>query len=226
MTRPDRSDPIGWLPGKSHPSYVWGHDAVGLGMRCLVQLGDTIATMSEWAEALPGVSRSRGASRLKHGWSALDALAGEPRFEADPEARAFVDEHEGGATLEEIGAVLGVTRERVRQIEEAALRKARAACAREGIDAETFLYGLMQRRSTWSDHVTPDYSAHGSVSDRAREMLADGEWHSVYELMELARCSRSGAASALGRMANRGEAERSQLGRHALYRLAAEEVAA
>lgn len=36
---------------------------------------------------------------------------------------AFVDEHPEGATLEAVGAVWGVTRERVRQIEAKALRK-------------------------------------------------------------------------------------------------------
>jgi len=35
----------------------------------------------------------------------------------------FVDEHPGGATLEEVGEELLLTRERVRQIEVAALRK-------------------------------------------------------------------------------------------------------
>jgi hypothetical protein len=58
---------------------------------------------------------------------------GEPRswswsvlqWEDDPWAQTFVEEHPGGATLEEVAEVLGVTRERVRQIESKALRKLR-----------------------------------------------------------------------------------------------------
>ena len=41
-------------------------------------------------------------------------------------------------TLEEIGAMLGVTRERVRQIQVNAMRKLRRACVREGIHWSDF----------------------------------------------------------------------------------------
>ena len=44
-----------------------------------------------------------------------------------------------GATLEEIGQALGVTRERARQIEAAALRKLRVRCEAEGIDLADML---------------------------------------------------------------------------------------
>lgn len=47
-------------------------------------------------------------------------------FVKDQAARRFVDEHPDGATLEEVAAALGVSRERVRQIESRALRKLRA----------------------------------------------------------------------------------------------------
>lgn len=43
------------------------------------------------------------------------------RYADDPAARAFVAAHPGGATLEEVGAAFGVTREAIRQIEERAL---------------------------------------------------------------------------------------------------------
>jgi len=42
-------------------------------------------------------------------------------FEDDDLTRLFVEEHPGGASLEEIGDLLGLTRERVRQIIESAL---------------------------------------------------------------------------------------------------------
>lgn len=43
-------------------------------------------------------------------------------FAEDPEAVAFVEAHPDGATLDEIGEWLGVTRERIRQMEGDALR--------------------------------------------------------------------------------------------------------
>lgn len=66
-----------------------------------------------------------------------DALPGGPKswtwdglsWERDPWAQQFVDEHPGGASLEEVGDAIGVTRERVRQIEEKAIRKLQRARA-------------------------------------------------------------------------------------------------
>lgn len=53
-----------------------------------------------------------------HSWT-WDGLV----WERDPWAQAFVDAHPDGASLEEVGDALGVTRERVRQIELIAMRK-------------------------------------------------------------------------------------------------------
>ena len=86
---------------------------------------------------------SRAYQRIALGWSEYDAWhtplgpRGRPRKAAlragdvtplhrDPtweEVAAFVEEHPDGARLEEIAAVLGLCRERVRQIEAVALRK-------------------------------------------------------------------------------------------------------
>lgn len=45
-------------------------------------------------------------------------------------------------TLDEIGLVLGISKERVRQLERAALRKCRRALERRGITAEVWLEHL------------------------------------------------------------------------------------
>lgn len=52
--------------------------------------------------------------------AAVDATT---RYEDDPIARRFVVLHPFGATLDEVGAMFGVTRERIRQIEERALQR-------------------------------------------------------------------------------------------------------
>jgi DNA-directed RNA polymerase sigma subunit (sigma70/sigma32) len=60
-------------------------------------------------------------------------------YEDDLVARVFVAMHPNGATLEEVGAMFDVTRERIRQIEAKAIRKLQAACAAEGLELEDFL---------------------------------------------------------------------------------------
>jgi hypothetical protein len=45
----------------------------------------------------------------------------------------------GGRTLEEVGQILNMTRERVRQLESSALRKIRSAIERDGDDPDEFL---------------------------------------------------------------------------------------
>jgi len=48
-------------------------------------------------------------------------------------------ENRPGSTLDEVAKALGVTRERVRQIEKEALRKLRAEFFRAGLDPDDFL---------------------------------------------------------------------------------------
>lgn len=47
------------------------------------------------------------------------------RYADDPAAQLFVAHFDGGATLEFVGAAFGISRERVRQIEEQAIAKLR-----------------------------------------------------------------------------------------------------
>lgn len=47
------------------------------------------------------------------------------RFHEDPACIAFVHDHPGGATLDEVAAFLGCSRERVRQLETSAIEKLR-----------------------------------------------------------------------------------------------------
>ena len=84
----------------------------------------------------------------------LGIPAGEPgswswealKWERDPWAQEFVLRHPGGATLEEVGAVLGFTRERTRQVEQAALRKVAREAMRLGLSARDELDVLRELR--------------------------------------------------------------------------------
>jgi len=60
-------------------------------------------------------------------------------------------------TLDEIGELFGVTRERIRQIQAKALRKLKRACIQEGIDPDAFIRAL----PTW-------YMVSGSHSEHQK----------------------------------------------------------
>lgn len=69
----------------------------------------------------------------------------EPRYVDDPAAQAFVAKHDQGAKLEEIGEHLGITRERVRQIEVVALKRFLARLALAGIERADLALFISQR---------------------------------------------------------------------------------
>lgn len=69
----------------------------------------------------------------------------EPRYEDDFGARFFVATFSDGAALEWIAEYLGVTRERVRQIEEVALKKFLAKSVAEGLSREDLAAFISQR---------------------------------------------------------------------------------
>lgn len=66
----------------------------------------------------PAKRRGRAPSYIPDPWSDIE-------WESHPAAQTAVREHPAGMTLEEIGACMNITRERVRQIEHTALRKLR-----------------------------------------------------------------------------------------------------
>lgn len=102
-------------------------------------------TVTEWS-VLSGQCESGLRQRLGRGWPAevaislppatrvdMEANPGAPMswtwdvlpWRDDPWAQAFVRAHPDGGSLEEVGKAIGVTRERVRQLEESALMKLR-----------------------------------------------------------------------------------------------------
>lgn len=60
-------------------------------------------------------------------------------YEEDFRARVFVSMYPNGATLESVAAMFDVTRERIRQIEAAAIGRLEASCKRLGVPLETAL---------------------------------------------------------------------------------------
>jgi hypothetical protein len=67
------------------------------------------------------------------------------RYEDDPAAQLFVASFPGGASLEAVGEALGVTRERIRQIEEKALRRLALRLELAGITVEDLAEALRRR---------------------------------------------------------------------------------
>ncbi len=67
-------------------------------------------------------------------------------WEVDQWAQDWVRKHPGGASLQEIGDALGITREAVRQLEERAARKLRRESERDGADVESMLAYLCESR--------------------------------------------------------------------------------
>jgi hypothetical protein len=67
------------------------------------------------------------------------------RYADDVAAQLFVAAYPDGATLEEVGDAFGVTKERIRQIENGALRHLESRLRLVGITAEDFMEVLMRR---------------------------------------------------------------------------------
>ena len=105
---------------------VHGFDSRLIGERDRVLLGDTCLELREWAH-LTGVPLWIVMRRLSKGDMVIEALRGdrEPGDERrdDRQVARFIDENPSGATLLEVGAFFGLTRERIRQIQEVALAK-------------------------------------------------------------------------------------------------------
>lgn len=81
---------------------------------------------------------TRGARCYACRWGKDKAVAArlDMPWHLDAQSQEFVETHLSGATLEEIGEELGLTRERVRQLEESALRKLLARMPIAGVTAE------------------------------------------------------------------------------------------
>jgi len=89
-----------------------------------------------------------------------------------PEAIRAVQAHPEGMTLEQIGRQMGVTRERVRQIEAVALRKLKECGGNEVIDVGRFAYAIPDCRVCGLPFVRRngrDQACEGCKAARARK---------------------------------------------------------
>ena len=122
---------------------------VGLGERVLQRrLRDFHDVSVELVLSMPSYLRAdpAAAAGQPHSWT-WDSLP----WERDPWARAWVKQHPGGSTLEEVASALGVTRERVRQIEEVAMRKLRHVASERGLEVAEMLCALRELRDGRSE---------------------------------------------------------------------------
>jgi hypothetical protein len=96
-----------------------------------------------------------------------------------PETCALDVADRGGATLEEVGVVMNLTRERIRQLEVRGLERLRTTCRRLGLSADAL--GLEEaiaaRHTAWdtadeeSEHYSISGRDFGDLLDRAEERL-------------------------------------------------------
>lgn len=128
----------------------------------LLTLAGTTRSAPWWArqrqQRALGLTRDVLRTRKLNGWSdeatlttpcrgyraAADVAVepSEPRYIEDIPARRFVLRHPHGADRYAVAAFFGITNERVRQIEERALRRAEKRCELAGITAEDFAAAL------------------------------------------------------------------------------------
>lgn len=142
-----------WLVHE-YPHSIDGGPASRWSPTTLVTLGDTTAELGDWCQAL-GACEKRVTRDLRRGWTVLEALAQVGPSDCTrtgrtvaEEVAAFREHHPHGATLAEVGAWFGVTRERIRQIEVQALETLRG---RLGSDVVTELAEALAQRTTWEE---------------------------------------------------------------------------
>lgn len=99
-------------------------------------------------------------------------------FAQDDAAQRFVETHPDGGTLEEVGAALGITRERARQVEAIALKRLVLRCRVAGITREDIGAILATRPGRYEG---PGAGASGdgagtAKAEKVKQMRAAGAW--------------------------------------------------
>lgn len=143
--------------------------------RSTLTVGAVTRSVVEWAQ-IAGVRYETIVTRMRAGKSGEECIsrkklgtggsASVPRYmhdidkpyREDVESQLFVNHFNEGATLEQIGDFFGISRERIRQIEDSALRKLRAKHPRE---LQSMLEELALQRQVRKQIVYPDSIAIG-----------------------------------------------------------------
>lgn len=117
-------------------------------MRCLwrhdtpLRIGSVVMPVSWWAQEYAGIAIRVLLARLRDGWPPVDAVeaplyAIRPsdalRYEHDRAAQRFVAAHPDGADLADVADFLGVSHQRVSQVEHTALAKMERMLDREAV---------------------------------------------------------------------------------------------
>lgn len=118
-------------------------------------------------------------------------------YALDPVAVALVERHPDGCTLEMVGEHLGLTRERVRQVQEIALAKIEAALTVDGLDAHDFARWLARPRvESDPDTTAPRSEAWVTSAERRDQPLPVAAWSEHGQRVEAACAGLDGIAEA------------------------------
>ena len=174
----------------------WTTDEVGQ-FRSIPRTAEYPESIDDWDEVLPEQEDTNAFDQAENERIIIDALAELPEREADIIRMRFVIDRDSDMTLEEIGQIYGVTRERIRQIEAKGLDRLSHPGRKRRLQE---LLGYDSSRGLKGPSVQHTEKDGASETDNSKQRLMSWTRYRVARLEELwaAGMSASDIAEELG----------------------------